>query len=206
MHRYKRRVWTNCCALQSSRRGPKINAERSRIWTCSLRLVLQGLFAGKATQVIAVRSACIAVATAQQKGGNHVPASAASITALIERELATLRESRVVDHIRGLFVTPECQMRAWDYGRPGETLPCWLVLAHKASNIGIAYCDHGFGPSMPWGFSGPISDRQSPCSHRASAYPWLESKHSCSQAERYFEQRPVGIAEQHCRAGRVPME
>jgi hypothetical protein len=78
-------------------------------------------------------------------------ASARFVTALVERELATLRDRRVVDHIRGLLITPECQMRAWDYGRAGEAFPCWFVLAHKASNTGIAYCEYGFGPSMPWG-------------------------------------------------------
>jgi hypothetical protein len=42
-------------------------------------------------------------------------------------------------------------LRGWDYGKPGEEFPCWLVLEHAASNTGIAYCEHGFGPSMPWG-------------------------------------------------------
>lgn len=41
-------------------------------------------------------------------------------------------------------------MRGWDYGDP-DAYPCWLVLAHKASNTGIAYSEHGFGPAMPWG-------------------------------------------------------
>ncbi len=49
-------------------------------------------------------------------------------------------------------------MRAWDYGTPGEKFLCWVVLEHAASNTGIAYCEHGFGPTMPWGLlflSGP---------------------------------------------------
>ena len=78
-------------------------------------------------------------------------ASAGSITALIEEELTKLRDRRVVGHIRGLLVSPDIQTRDWDYGAPGTAYPCWLVLAHKASNTGIAYSEFGFGPSSPWG-------------------------------------------------------
>jgi hypothetical protein len=77
--------------------------------------------------------------------------TAASVIALVEAELSALNNSRVIDHIRGLLVPPELQMRAWDYGSPGEAYPCWLVLADPSSNTGIAYCESGFGPTMPWG-------------------------------------------------------
>jgi hypothetical protein len=77
--------------------------------------------------------------------------SAASLIELIEGELSVLKDPRVINHIRGLLVPPEPQMRAWDYGKPGDAFPCWLVLAEKSSNTGIAYCDSGFGPAMPWG-------------------------------------------------------
>jgi hypothetical protein len=80
-----------------------------------------------------------------------VPASPESITALLELELSALSDSRVVDHIRSLLVTPKCQSRPWDYGQPGEEFPCWLVLEHLVSNTAIAYCEQGFGPEMPWG-------------------------------------------------------
>ncbi|CAG0933531.1 hypothetical protein TFLX_03094 [Thermoflexales bacterium] len=36
-------------------------------------------------------------------------------------------------------------------GKKGQTYPCWIVLEHKESNTGIAYCDYGFGPKDPWG-------------------------------------------------------
>jgi len=80
-----------------------------------------------------------------------VSASPATICASLERELAALKDPRVASHIRSLLIPPKCQMRAWDYGKPGEEFPCWLVLEHAASNTGIAYCEHGFGPTMPWG-------------------------------------------------------
>jgi hypothetical protein len=75
----------------------------------------------------------------------------ATLTALIESELSEIKDQRVLCDIRSLLVTPEPQMRPWDYGMPGEAYPCWIVLAEKSSNTGIAYCESGFGPAMPWG-------------------------------------------------------
>ena len=80
-----------------------------------------------------------------------MPASAASVTGLLERELSELADSRVVNHVRSLLIAPRCEMRAWDYGKPGVEFPCWLVLAHPTSNTAIAYCEQGFGLTMPWG-------------------------------------------------------
>jgi hypothetical protein len=77
--------------------------------------------------------------------------TATSLTALIESELSALKDLRVIDHIRNLLIAPHPQMRPWDYGTPGESYPCWLVLADTSPNAGIAYCESGFGPSTPWG-------------------------------------------------------
>ena len=76
---------------------------------------------------------------------------AAALLTLIEAELATLSDSRIAAHIRTLLVMPVPVMRGWDYGRDGEQYPCWTVLEHAASNTGLAYCEHGFGPRSPWG-------------------------------------------------------
>lgn len=77
--------------------------------------------------------------------------SVASVTALLDTELGALGDACVVGHIRSLLVTPRVEMRAWDYGKPGQQFPCWIVLEHAASNTSIAYSEHGFGPSFPWG-------------------------------------------------------
>jgi hypothetical protein len=43
-------------------------------------------------------------------------------------------------------------LRGWDYGKPGQQYPCWTVLDDFAnSEIGIAFCEEGFGPACPWG-------------------------------------------------------
>jgi hypothetical protein len=76
---------------------------------------------------------------------------AQKLTAMVDAELAQLSVSRVVAYIQALRDEPTVAMRRWDYGRAREQYPCWTVLRHSASNTGIAYCEHGFGPRSPWG-------------------------------------------------------
>lgn len=73
------------------------------------------------------------------------------ITALIEREIVSLSDERVISNIRSLLVKPSEVMRAWDYSKVPISYPCWSVLEHPKSNTGIAYCESGFGPRTPWG-------------------------------------------------------
>jgi hypothetical protein len=79
--------------------------------------------------------------------------TAAQIQAFIEIELKTLNDLRITTHIRSLLVEPMPVLRGWDYGTPDQAYPCWAVLNHPQSNTGIAYCEFGFGPSAPWGWS-----------------------------------------------------
>ena len=76
---------------------------------------------------------------------------AQELAAMVDRELAQLSDCGVVAHIQALRDEPTVTMRRWDYGREDERYPCWTVLRHSASNTGIAYCEHGFGPRSPWG-------------------------------------------------------
>ncbi len=73
------------------------------------------------------------------------------LQSLIEAELASMRDVRVISHIKSLLVEPTEILRGWDYGTPGQVYPCWAVLNHIRSNTGIAYCEFGFGPKNPWG-------------------------------------------------------
>jgi hypothetical protein len=77
--------------------------------------------------------------------------SAKSIQGLLAAELRDIDDPRVTEHIQSLLVHPEPQVREWDYGEPGTAYPCWMVLANPRSKVGIAYCEHGFGPRAPWG-------------------------------------------------------
>lgn len=72
------------------------------------------------------------------------------VGAMVGRELTQLSDSGVVAHIQALRDQPTVTIRRWNYGRD-ERYRCWTVLRHPASDTGIAYCEHGFGPRSPWG-------------------------------------------------------
>jgi hypothetical protein len=73
------------------------------------------------------------------------------LKAFVEDELASVEDARVTSHIRSLLAEPKRELRDWDYGEKGQQYVCWIVLEHRASGIGIAYCESGFGPKTPWG-------------------------------------------------------
>jgi hypothetical protein len=77
--------------------------------------------------------------------------NAASVAALVERQIEGIADRALVGRIRELLVPPYPVERDWDYGERGQTFTCWTILEHRPSNTGIAYCTDGFGPSDPWG-------------------------------------------------------
>lgn len=77
--------------------------------------------------------------------------NSAKVQALVESELARIKDARLLQEIRSLLISPRCEHRGWDYGSPGQTFPCWFVLESRTVAVGIAYCDQGFGPTHPWG-------------------------------------------------------
>jgi hypothetical protein len=98
---------------------------------------------------------------------------------LIEKELGSVRDARVVGHIRWLLVEPCLALRDWDYGQPNQRFPCWTVLDDPAgSGGGIAYSEHGFGPRCPWGLFA-----------NAQASMGMDSGWFSSFLEAYFESR-----------------
>lgn len=70
---------------------------------------------------------------------------------LIEDALSKIDNDDVRNEIIQWLVEPRCENREWDYGEVDQTYPCWIILEHRKSNIAIAYCANGFGPSYPWG-------------------------------------------------------
>jgi hypothetical protein len=71
---------------------------------------------------------------------------------LIEDELTTLSDVRIVAHVMEMLVEPRAVLRSWDYGERGQQYPCWIVLEDPAHSFNaIAFCEHGFGPKCPWG-------------------------------------------------------
>jgi len=86
-----------------------------------------------------------------------MPISVETLKNLIEDEVASVSDSRVIAHIRGVLVEPHIVLHDWDYGEPGQQYPCWMVLEDPDTGAKIAYCEYGFGPSCPWGLVGPDS-------------------------------------------------
>jgi len=87
--------------------------------------------------------------------------SPSQLKALVESELTLIHDARVIDHICHHLIEPEMVVREWTQEDEGQTYPCWTVFKHLPSNSGIAYCEHGFGPVMPWGIvelSGTAAD------------------------------------------------
>jgi hypothetical protein len=102
-----------------------------------------------------------------------------ALKALIESELARVPDARVTTHICSLLIEPTPVLRVWDYGADGQQYVCWNVLAHHPSNTGIAYCESGFGPKMPWGLvslGGPDMSIGMDCSwYQSFLQAYLES-------------------------------
>ena len=84
-----------------------------------------------------------------------MPTDPALLRHLIEIELSSLSDNRVLQHIRTYLVEPTPVLQNWDYGKPGQQYVCWTVLDHQPSDQGIAYCEEGFGPLNPWGLVRP---------------------------------------------------
>jgi hypothetical protein len=87
-----------------------------------------------------------------------VPVSAADVEQFVDRELSRISDPALLARISQLRVPACAVVREWDYGLPDEAYPCWTVVEDRRVNVGIAYCEAGFGPRNPWGLvflSGP---------------------------------------------------
>ena len=83
------------------------------------------------------------------------------LTSLVETELALVHDARALDPMRRHLIDPKMVIREWTNDDDGRSYPCWTVFKHPPSNTGIAWCEHGFGPVMPWGLvelSGTAAD------------------------------------------------
>jgi hypothetical protein len=109
-----------------------------------------------------------------------MPLSSDAIRRLIDRELSTVSDRRVVSHIRGILIEPYSIMRTWDYGAKGQQYPCWMVLKDTASAAEIAYCEFGFGPKCPWGL---VSSGDAP----ANQHMGMDSGWYTSFLDAFFE-------------------
>jgi hypothetical protein len=76
-----------------------------------------------------------------------------AVTDLVERELAAAHDPVALAIIRQFRVEPYPVELGWNYGSPDQRYVCWVVLDGLPwnSNVGVVYCNEGFGPIRPWG-------------------------------------------------------
>jgi hypothetical protein len=83
--------------------------------------------------------------------GDQGMLDATGVATLVEEALQQIEDRALVAQVRSLLVTPKPELRDWDYAPEGARYTVWIVVANRPSNLGIGYCESGFGPSCPWG-------------------------------------------------------
>jgi gas vesicle protein len=53
--------------------------------------------------------------------------------------------------LEAALIEPDLQFRDWSYGEQPQEYPCWVIARVRQRPTVLAYCEHGFGPSYPWG-------------------------------------------------------
>ena len=130
------------CARRSLRTACGIDRLLSRLRKSDCRIVFGGALRSGATG--AYRMLIVSQAEPELE-------TVESLQSRVDTELARISDPRIAERVAALRVVPEPQERAWDYGAPGETMVCWIVLKHEEVGLAIAYCEEGFGPQRPWG-------------------------------------------------------
>lgn len=75
----------------------------------------------------------------------------ADVATLVREELARIHDETVRMALAGRVTEPVQHSREWDYGRSGESFPCWTIVADPSTDTALVYSRFGFGPQCPWG-------------------------------------------------------
>jgi hypothetical protein len=73
------------------------------------------------------------------------------IRTLVAVQLQQISQPECRLSLERFLVEPRLHQRNWDYGKEGESYPCWMVAEFPGTDTGIVFSEHGFGPSYPWG-------------------------------------------------------
>jgi hypothetical protein len=80
-----------------------------------------------------------------------VTRSAATIKALVARELEAVPDEESRRRLERLLVEPSFQHLTWEYGALGATRPCCIVAKSPDEDLALVYSEDAFGPADPWG-------------------------------------------------------
>jgi len=74
------------------------------------------------------------------------------IVLLVETEIAAIPDERKRKILEEFLVTPQLQMREWEWSEPTEKFPCWIVADLRERDVAIAVSESGHGATgYPWG-------------------------------------------------------
>lgn len=77
--------------------------------------------------------------------------SGSDIANLVRSQLSGIQDAELAACIQAHLVQPYVVTGRWQYGAPGQTYPCWVVLEDPASGTAVVFSEFGFAPSDPWG-------------------------------------------------------
>jgi hypothetical protein len=61
------------------------------------------------------------------------------IVRLVETEIAAIADERKRKVLEEFLVTPQLQMREWEWSAPIEKFPCWIVADLRERDVAIAF-------------------------------------------------------------------
>jgi hypothetical protein len=73
------------------------------------------------------------------------------ISKLVGCELVGIQDGELAACIQQHLVAPYVVSGRWQYGAPGKTYPCWVVLKDSESGTAVVFSEFGFAPAYPWG-------------------------------------------------------
>jgi len=74
------------------------------------------------------------------------------IRSLVAYELSIITNPARRGALEQLLIAPVIRERDWDYKPPDQRYTYWCVAEAHDREIELAYCEHGFGPTFPWGW------------------------------------------------------
>lgn len=75
-----------------------------------------------------------------------------NLKSLVAAELIRIGDPARRAALRALLFEPSGIRLDWNYGGPSDSFDCGLVGRSADGHVLLVYCEHGFGPSFPWGY------------------------------------------------------
>jgi hypothetical protein len=74
-----------------------------------------------------------------------------AVKRLVADQVSRIRDVSRREALEAVLIEPDLQFRDWSYGEQPQEYPCWVIARVRQRPTVLLYCEHGFGPSYPWG-------------------------------------------------------